>query len=1434
MDRNHRADHAPVHLTGAGSTGGADGSAGLQEIAVLYVDDEPALLEPTRISLEKKKGFIVDTTTSAQDALEKVAARHYDVIVSDYQMPDMDGIQLLRKLREDKNDIPFIIFTGKGREDAVIEAYDAGADFYLAKGGRPRAMFLDLANKIRQAVTRKRAEKALRESEERYRKVIEQSHDAIYIHQGPKFVFVNDRVSEMSGYSKDELYGMNILDLVHPDDREQIGEIARRRMSGEAAPRTYEARILTRKGEVRYLEFSVTSLEFNGMEATQGSVRDITDRRIAEDALRKSEEKFRSIFNTFDDLYYQTDMQGIITILSPSCKKITGWDASELIGHQVVEMYPFPEQRKILLGEMFTNGAVHDYEVILKNKEGKHLNVSVTSHVIRDANGNPLGVEGSLRDITGRKQVEEALHASEERYRTLADLLPVIVFETNTSGILTFANRLTYSAFGIDTADVMSGISVTDYIVPGQQKTAKENMVSVFSGESRSSVEYTLQRKNGSRFPAMISTSPIIDRKTGEVSGLRGVIIDLTELKTKDAALQQSEESYHGLFNTVKDAICILDEGGTFIDVNRGAEEMFGHPHEFFIGKTFEALSAPGRNDLARAFGQVHDAFLGRPQQLEFWGSHNGGGEFLTEVRLYKGTYFGKDAVIFLSVDISERRKAETALRESEELFRALFNNANDAIFLHEILPGAEPGRYLMVNDIACTRLGYTREELLSMSPFDIVSPSHARNIPAISQMIRHRGHATFDAIHRKKDGTEFPVEISAHLFELHGRQLSLSIARDVTERKRMEEALRSSEQTLHAIIDGSSIPLFVINRDHEVLYWNKALEKYSGVPAKEILGTSMTWKAFYTEKRPVLADLLIDNEIEKIPSWYAGTFSPSPYIEGAFEATDFFPKIGAAGTWLHFSAIAIKDAEGGVIGALELLEDVTDRKKAEEELRSSEQYLKTIFNSVQTGLVIIDPGTSTIIDVNPAAVGLIGAGREEIVGAGCGNFICHTVNGKCPVDDVHLQRDNIESILTRADGQKVPILKTVIPVTISGKPALLESILDITDRKRAEDAMQRAYFELEQKVEDRTKELSNLTENLQNEVDERKRVMDALAASEEKYRSLVEQIGDIVFHIDENGFITYMSPHVLAQMGIVPEQFQKINALELIPREYHEALRELLDPAVTEHSRVAGFEIRVPKAGTVSLLVLEVNATPSHDRTGRFTGYSGIARDITERKNLEDEIAASLNEKEILLKEIHHRVKNNMQVISSLLSLQARQMKDAGSREAIRESQNRVMSIALVHEKLYQSKNLSRIHYDDYLKIIGENLLQSYGIPAGKVILDIRADAMVLPISKAIPVSLIINELVSNSLKYAFPQERTGTISIDFRRAGRHHTLIVKDDGVGLPVKIVLETIETLGLQLVNSLVAQIQGTLSLHRENGTEYRIAFDVEPEEGEHYG
>ena len=216
------------------------------------------------------------------------------------------------------------------------------------------------------------------------------------------------------------------------------------------------------------------------------------------------------------------------------------------------------------------------------------------------------------------------------------------------------------------------------------------------------------------------------------------------------------------------------------------------------------------------------------------------------------------------------------------------------------------------------------------------------------------------------------------------------------------------------------------------------------------------------------------------------------------------------------------------------------------------------------------------------------------------------------------------------------------------------------------------------------------------------------------------------------------------------------------------------------------------------------------------------VGIDITERKLAEAQIQASLREKEVLLQEIHHRVKNNLQVISSLLDLQSQQLEESAMLEVFRESQNRVKSMALVHEKLYQSKNFAKINFAEYTESLVKYLFKAYELHSGNITLELYIDEVTLNIDTAIPCGLIINELVSNALKYAFPDNRAGTISISLHSGANHHfTLIIKDDGVGLPRDWDFKNAKSLGLQLVKVLTKQLKGTIEIDRSRGSQFRV-------------
>ncbi len=216
----------------------------------------------------------------------------------------------------------------------------------------------------------------------------------------------------------------------------------------------------------------------------------------------------------------------------------------------------------------------------------------------------------------------------------------------------------------------------------------------------------------------------------------------------------------------------------------------------------------------------------------------------------------------------------------------------------------------------------------------------------------------------------------------------------------------------------------------------------------------------------------------------------------------------------------------------------------------------------------------------------------------------------------------------------------------------------------------------------------------------------------------------------------------------------------------------------------------------------------------------------ITELKRADEEIKASLKEKEVLLREIHHRVKNNLQIISSLLNLQSSFIKDKEVLEIFGESQNRVRSLALIHEKLHRSRDLARIDFGEYLRSLVANLLRSYGIDSNVTTVKINADDVSLDIDTAIPCALIINELVSNSLKHAFPAGKEGEIGIEFRVDNDNgYVLTVRDNGVGLPRDFDLKNSESFGLQLVRSLASdQLGGTIELHSSSGgAEFKMEF-----------
>jgi PAS domain S-box-containing protein len=361
--------------------------------------------------------------------------------------------------------------------------------------------------------------------------------------------------------------------------------------------------------------------------------------------------------------------------------------------------------------------------------------------------------------------------------------------------------------------------------------------------------------------------------------------------------------------------------------------------------------------------------------------------------------------------------------------------------------------------------------------------------------------------------------------------------------------------------------------------------------------------------------------------------------------------------------------------------------------------------------------------------------------------------------------------------------------------------------------------------LSEHAEKVSEINLKLEVENAERRRVQHALQESEERYRSLVNNIPDIVYAINGKGEILSVNEESLKIFGYRAEEVQGRLFMEMIhPDDVHTPYDAFLSMLRDRREYTSGLQYRILDRSGVSHWV-EAHSHARFDEEGRFIGEEGVLRDITERKLAEDRTSASLREKEVLLREIHHRVKNNFQIITSLLNLQSRNITDPELMKLFEDSTTRIRAMALVHEKLYQSSDLSEIDFSSYLKTIAEDLSDSYRgiIRRPRLVLD--AGEAFLGVDQAVPCGLIANELITNALKYAFVDgSADNAISIMLRRdAGGMVTIRISDNGVGLPAGLDPEHTQTLGLQLVSLLAKQIHGTVKLERQGGTTWTISF-----------
>lgn len=470
----------------------------------------------------------------------------------------------------------------------------------------------------------------------------------------------------------------------------------------------------------------------------------------------------------------------------------------------------------------------------------------------------------------------------------------------------------------------------------------------------------------------------------------------------------------------------------------------------------------------------------------------------------------------------------------------------------------------------------------------------------------------------------------------------------------------------------------------------------------------------------------------------------------------------------------------------LQLQREIIDRTKAEKELRQAQQYARSIIDSSLDMIVATDIDY-TINDFNSAAEATFGYTREEVIGQ-------------------HL------SILF-SDEQEMK--KVIQRITENGSLAN-----EIINKKK--DGTFFISFLSASVLKNEKGEIVGAM-GVSRDITALKKAEEELRLSEERHRAIYDQAYIGIARIAKMGRFLLVNERLCDMLDFTAEELYRKTFYELaVPDEVEESLvdwDQLLSGKIKNFSREQTYmrkDGQLLSANVTVSLVRDTNDSPNY--------FVAVFEDITERKEYERQLEESLKEKEVLLKEVHHRVKNNMQVISSILNLQSSYIEDETALGILRESQDRIKSMSFVHESLYQSNTLSEVNFAEYIQNITRNLYHSYSRPEGGIDLRFDLESIYLNLDTSIPCGLIINEVVSNSLKYAFAGREQGIISVVFSKLSDGKLkLIIGDDGIGLPDNFDIENAESLGLQLVTTLVTQVSGELDIDNSKGTQFTIVF-----------
>ena len=928
------------------------------KISVLHVDDEEAFLKATKIYLEDMgEGKLkVDSLINPEHVFKTLQEKTYDVIVADYRMPSIDGLQLLKLLRDQNVTIPYIILTGRSREEVAIQALNLGANRYIKKGMDTESQFTELIHAIQEEVSHMRTQDALRESEEKLRSFTDSAIDSFLLLDSElNIVDINKAGIEINPLvtRKEDIIGKSILEFL-PDQMKS------------SSFNNYLEVVKTRKSI--FIEelvppklFGDISLAIKAFKVGDGLgiiASDITERKKTEEELRKSKELYRDLYENAPDMLASVD-QRTTTIIRCNQTLATslGYRKEEIIGKPVLELYhpDCMEDAKKAVQSFEKIGEVHGTELQLKRKDGSKIDVSLNVSVVRDEQGNILYSRSALRDITERKQANIALKESEERLKAFIEAAPdnIQIFDSNLNFIA--VNKAVENELGLLKDEILGKHYLE--VLPNLKGTERYDK---YKEVIRTGKPFFL---DGLKVVSRFGDKSFSVRAFKVGTGLGMIISDITERKRAEKALQESEERFRAFFYSTTHAIDIWDSDLNLIDCNQAVLDHFSAEisKETLIGKNITEI-IPDIKETGMYDKYIEVLKTGKPYHLESFISNPKFGDKIFSVQAVKVN----NGLGMITRDITKHKRAEDVMKARLKLEKLMVHLSSDFINLpleemdqiitkalkviakfagavrsslflfsedlqtvtntHEWCKNPENSQIAILQNIPSNSFGYYWE-LLQQKKNIIISFETDLPPEAESEWewIKEHGWQSLLFV---------PMVFEGRLYGALGfygemdeeRQWSDDLVRQLLfvatlitntlERKKMEREVIKYSKQLEIILDNIPGLIFYKDIENRFIQVNQNLADAYNMTKEEMVG-----KNLFDLHPNDEAQAYWDDDLEVIKRG-----KPKLNIEETWNTSE-------GRSWLNSSKIPFKNAKGEIIGIVGFSTDITKHKQAEEDL---------------------------------------------------------------------------------------------------------------------------------------------------------------------------------------------------------------------------------------------------------------------------------------------------------------------------------------------------------------------------------------------------------------------------------------------------------------------------------------------------------------------